>query len=78
MKVSATVKALLSLAGKRQSDLVPLLNVSSKQSLSNKFANERWSAEDLIEVADFCGCKLAFIMPNGQQLIFEKEKGAEG
>ena len=24
-----------------------------------------------IEIAGFCGCKLAFILPNGQQITFE-------
>ena len=77
MKVSATIKALLQLTGKKQADLAPVLNMSSKQSLSNKFTNGRWSADDLVDVAEFCGCKLAIIMPIGQQLILEKEKGAE-
>ena len=74
MGVTANVRALLNICGKKQGDLLPLLGVNSKQSLSNKFTNERWSAEDLIKVASLCGCKLAFVMPNGQQLFFDAEK----
>lgn len=71
MKISATVKALLSLAEKKQSDLAPILDMGSKQSLSNKFSHDRWSANDLVEVAKFCGCRLAFILPNGQEIIID-------
>lgn len=74
MSISATVKALLSLTGKKQSDLMTVLGMSSKQSMSNKIRNERWDASDIVKIADFCGCKLAIIMPNGQQLIFEPDK----
>lgn len=74
MSVTAKIRALLNICGKKQNDLLPVLGVSSKQSLSNKFANERWSADDLIKVAGLCGCKLAFVMPNGQQLFFDTER----
>ena len=68
MSVSSTVKALLSLAGKKQYDLMEPLGMGSKQSLSNKVTNGRWSAEDLAIVAEICGCTLAFVLPDGQQL----------
>lgn len=66
MSISNTIKSLLSLRGLRQSDLMEPLDMGSKQSLSNKFANERWSADDLVKVAEACGCELAFISPDGQ------------
>lgn len=78
MAISKRIKALLLETDKKQSDLMEVLDMSSKQSLSNKFSNERWSADDLVRVAEYCGCKLAFIMPDGQQIIIdveEKEKG---
>lgn len=77
MSVTAKVKALLTIFGKKQNDLLTVLDLSSKQSLSNKMANERWSADDLAKVADLCGCKLAFIMPDGQQLFIDTEKGPD-
>ena len=73
MSISANIKALLALSGLKQSDLMQPLNMSSRQSLSNKFTNERWSAQDLVDISRLCDCKLAFIMPNGQQIIVESE-----
>lgn len=73
MGVSATIKALLSIREKKQSDLLPVLQMSSRQSLSNKFTNGRWSANDLALVADYCGCKVAFVLPDGQQLFIEPD-----
>ena len=69
VSVSKKVKALLLEREKKQSDLMEVLGMSSKQSLSNKFSNERWSAEDLVKIAEYCGCKLAFILPNGERII---------
>ena len=77
MGVSANIKALLALSGLKQSDLLQPLSMSSRQSLSNKFTNERWSAQDLVDISHLCGCKLAFIMPNGQQIIVESEPQKE-
>lgn len=68
MSVTKKIKALLALTGKKQTDLMGSLGMSSKQSLSNKFSNERWSADDLVNVADECGCMVAFILPDGQVL----------
>lgn len=73
MSVTKKIKALLALTGKKQTDLMDSLGMSSKQSLSNKFANERWSAEDLVKVAEECGCKIAFILPDGQQIPIDVE-----
>jgi hypothetical protein len=77
MSISSKISALLSLAGKRKSDLMEPLRMGSRQSLSNKFTNERWSAEDLVTVAAFCGCKLAFILPNGQKIILDADASTE-
>lgn len=71
MSISSTIKALLSMREKKQAELLPVLQMSSRQSLSNKFTNGRWSANDLALVADYCGCKLAFVLPDGQQLYIE-------
>ncbi len=71
MSISQKVKALLSLTGKKQVDLMEPLDMGSKQSMSNKFSNGRWSAEDLVKVADACGAKVAFILPDGQQIFLD-------
>ncbi len=74
MAISKKVKALLLEMDKKQSDLMEVLDMGSKQSLSNKFTNERWSAEDLVKIADYCGCKLAFILPSGERIVIDIEE----
>lgn len=71
MSISQKIKALLSLTGKKQVDLMEPLDMGSKQSMSNKFSNGRWSAEDLVKVAGACGAKVAFILPDGQQIFLD-------
>lgn len=75
MSISAQIKALLSITGNKQSDLMEALGMASKQSLSNKFTGERWSAADLVKIADFTGCKLAFVLPNGERLLLDAPAG---
>ena len=70
MAVSDKVKGLLALSGKKQIDLAAHCGMS-KQTMGNKMSRNSWSASDLARVAEFCGCKLAFIMPDGQQITIE-------
>ena len=72
------VKALLLEREKKQSDLMEVLGMSSKQSLSNKFSNERWSADDLVKIAEYCGCKLAFVLPNGERIVIANDDSTDG
>ena len=72
MSTSDKVKGLLALRGKKQLELAEHFDMS-KQTMSNKMARGSWSADDLARVAEFCGCKLAFILPDGQQIIIGSE-----
>lgn len=74
MGITKKIKTLLLETNTKQSDLMEVLNMSSKQSLSNKFSNERWSADDMVKIAEFCGCKLAFVMPEGQHIFIDADK----
>ena len=74
MDITGKVKALLTMTGLRNADLMEPLGMKSKQSLSNKFTNNRWSAEDLATVADLTGCELAFILPDGNKIIINSGK----
>lgn len=65
VSISASIKALLNLRGLKQADLMEVLKVGSKQALSNKFVGGRWSAADLVSIANHCGCRLAFVMDDG-------------
>lgn len=61
MSVSGKVKALLSIKDKDRNELAKYLGISS-QALSNKFYRDSFSSSDLIKIADFVGCPLAFIV----------------
>lgn len=72
MAISGTIKGLLAICGKKQNELAEAFGMS-KQTMSNKMARESWSASDLVKVADLCGCKVAFILPDGQQIILTSD-----
>lgn len=70
--VSDKIRALLALAGKRNIDLAALYGVS-KQSMNNKLAKNRFSADDLIRIADFTGCRVGFFFSDGQNIFLDSE-----
>ena len=76
MKISDTVRALLNMTGYKQSDLLPVLSMSSKQSLNNKFSNDRWDGKDLIRIASFLGCRIGFQLRNGDMLFVDADEYA--
>ena len=76
MSVSASVRMALKKASKHQVELGALWG-SSRQSVSNKFRLERWSAEDLAQVAELTGAKLAFVYPDGQQILIQPDEAGE-
>lgn len=76
MSVSDKVKGLLALSGKKQLDLAAHFSMS-KQTMSNKIARDSWSAKDLAKVAEFAGCKVGFVLPDGQHIFLEAEDDTE-
>ena len=68
MDISSKIKAVLSLTGIKQINLMEPLKMKSPQSLGNKFSNNRWSAEDLVTVAEYVGADIAFILPDGTKI----------
>ena len=73
MSNSAKIRYVVDACGMKQADLMPILEMGSKQSLSNKFVNGRWSLDDVIKIAESTGSKLAIILPNGEQVVFTSE-----
>lgn len=71
MAVTDKIKALLSLKGKKNIELAAHLGISP-QSMQNKFNRGSFSAEDLIKVADFLDCTLAFEIDN-QKIVLDKD-----
>lgn len=76
MAISNKVQALLRLQGVKQNDLAAAFGMT-KQTMSNKFARNSWSGKDLARVADVTGCKLAFVLPDGQQIIIGSDADEE-
>ena len=60
MAISDKVKALLKLQGKNNKGLAEYLGISD-QALSNKFYRDSYSGEDLIKIATYLECEIAFI-----------------
>ena len=73
MSVSNTIKALLYMKGKKQSDLAAHFGMWP-QSMANKMSRGSFSAEDLLKIADFTGCRVAFVMEDGQMLYLETDE----
>ena len=70
------MKGLLALSGKRQIELADYFGMT-KQTMSNKMARDSWSAKDLARVAEFVGCKIGFLLPDGQHIFLEAELDLE-
>ena len=66
--VSDKIKALLSMKGKKYNELATLFGISP-QAMRNKFVRGSFSADELIMIADFLDCQLAFEVDNEQQII---------
>ena len=74
MTVSDIIKGLLSMTGKKQTDLAEVLGMSSKQAVNNQIRKNSWFASDLLKVAELLGCKLAFVMPDGQCIYLSDDE----
>ena len=66
--VSDKIKALLSMKGKKYNELATLFDISP-QAMRNKFVRGSFSADELIMIADFLDCQLAFEVDNEQKII---------
>jgi transcriptional regulator with XRE-family HTH domain len=77
MAISDKIKALLKLKGKSNQGLAKYLGISS-QALSNKFYRDSYSGEDLIKVAAFLECELAFITGDTKISLMDAPKKTKG
>lgn len=76
--ISSKVKMLLEYYGKKQIDLMECLSMSSRQSLNNKIALDRWSGQDLTKVAEFLGCRIGFMLPDGTTIYLDQQESKKG
>ena len=70
MPVSDNVRMALNKAGISQTELAKLWG-TTPQAIYNKLNLERWSAADLVRIADLTGGRLAFVYPDGQQILID-------
>lgn len=70
--VSDKIKALVNIKGKKTKDLAHLFGIS-EQAMRNKYARGSFSSGDLIKIADFLGCQLAFNIDAEQKIILTME-----
>lgn len=52
------IKMVLQYKNAKQSEFIETLNMSSKQALNNKFANDRFTVQDIIKICDQLDCTL--------------------
>lgn len=52
------IKMVLQYKNSKQSEFIEILNMSSKQALNNKFANDRFTVQDIIKICDQLDCIL--------------------
>ena len=71
MSIAGKVKGLLSTNGMDNSGLASALGISS-QALSNKFYRDSFSTDDLIIVAEYVGCELAFLSADGSKSVLDR------
>lgn len=60
----------LAKGNKKQTELAELLGFQ-RQAVNLKLAKERWTGAELARIAEFTGGRLAFIYPDGQQILIE-------
>lgn len=74
MTTSSRIKALLELTEVGQTDFAAAFGMTTPQAMSNKLRRDSWSAKDLAKAAQICGAKLAFVLPDGSQLIIAPDE----
>ena len=73
MSVSDSVRMAITKAGISQTELAKLWG-TTPQAIYNKLNLERWSAADLVRIAEITGGRLAFVYPDGQQILIDTEE----
>lgn len=66
--VSDKIKALLRMKGKQNKELAHVFGIS-EQAMRNKFVRGSFSADEMIKIADFLNCQLAFEVDHEQKVI---------
>ena len=70
MSASDAVRMAIAKAGIKQTELSKIWG-TSPQAIYNKLNLERWTARDLAQIAKITGGRLAFIYPDGQEILID-------
>lgn len=70
--VSDKIKQVMKEKGVKVNQLAEYMGVKP-QSVTNKFARDSWSAQDLISVFDFLGCQLCVEYKPDTKLVFSMD-----
>lgn len=70
--VGDKIKQIMKEKGVRVNQLAEYMGVKP-QSVTNKFARDSWSAQDLISVLDFLGCQLSVEYKPDTKLYFSMD-----
>ena len=76
MSVSTSVRMALAKGNRKQTELAELLGFQ-RQAVNLKLAKERWTGAELARIAAFTGGRLAFIYPDGQEILIEAPEKEE-
>ena len=72
VSVSDSVRMALTRAGISQTGLAKIWE-TKPQAIYNKLNLERWTGTDLARIAQITGGKLAFVYPDGTQIVIPQE-----
>ena len=76
MSASDAVRMAIAKAGIKQTELSKIWG-TSPQAIYNKLNLERWTARDLAQIAKITGGRLAFIYPDGQEILIQTTETEE-
>ena len=73
IKVSDSIKMCLTKTKRKQTELATRWD-TTPQAISNKFYRDYWSADELVDLADFFGAKLIYKFPDGQEIPVQTDE----
>ena len=68
VSVASAIRMAMVKKGLNQASYAKACGITTA-SINNKFYRDTWTADDLLKVAETTGGKLAFVYPDGQQIL---------
>ena len=72
MLFSQQIRAFLAEKNIKQQELQEVLNMSTKQSLNSKIANNRWDGLDIVQIMEFLGGQVILKVDDREIVLTEK------